>query len=67
LSGLNLYFTQLKEDMTVVGAVAIKNLADVQSASGPGDCFRIMDDEKDNWVLCTGGSQEKKEWTCAIK
>lgn len=53
--------------MTVVGAVSIKNIADVQSATNPGDCFRIMDKESDNWVLCTGGAQEKHEWTCAIK
>lgn len=51
----------------MVGAVSIKNVVDVQAASGSGDCFRIMDEEKDNWVLCTGGSQEKHEWTCAIK
>jgi len=53
--------------MTVVGAISIKNVVDVQAASGQGDCFRIMDEEKDNWVLCAGGSQEKHEWTCAIK
>lgn len=67
LSGLNLYFTQVKEDMTVVGAISIKNVVMVQSAQGPGDCFKVVDGEKDNWVLCTGGSHEKSEWVCAIK
>jgi len=67
LSGLNLYFTQIKEDMTVVGAISIKNVSTVMNASGPGDCLKLVDAEKDNWVLCAGSSTERNEWSCAIK
>lgn len=53
--------------MTVVGAISIKNVNMVMNSGGVGDCFKVLDNEKDNWTLCTGSSQERNEWSCAIK
>lgn len=53
--------------MTVVGAISIKNVSSVMNSSGVGDCLRVVDAEKDNWVLCAGSSTERNEWSCGIK
>jgi hypothetical protein len=66
LSGLNLYFTQIRYDMTIIASIAIKNIDATAGGSGPGFCFSIADKEEDNWTLCAYSNDQKREWVCAI-
>jgi hypothetical protein len=52
--------------MTVIGAIAIKNIETAAGGPGPGFCFAVNDKEEDNWILCAYSSEQKKEWVCAV-
>lgn len=65
MSGLSLYFTQLKEDMTVIGHLAIKNIKEVNEG-GADPCMTLTSDSAQNWKLCASSATEKQEWYCAL-
>lgn len=65
LSGLALYFTQMKEDMTVIGHMAIKNIKEVKE-NGADPCMHVNSDAGQEWKLCASSATEKQEWYCAL-
>jgi hypothetical protein len=50
--------------MQVMGAISIKNVMSTTSGQNK-DCFKVHDDEKDSWELCTFEGESQK-WICAI-
>jgi len=65
LSGLNLFYTETEDDLIVLGTIALKNIqatADGMEAS----CFRVVDQENDNWDMCDPEGHSPHEWVCAI-
>jgi len=62
VSGLSLYFTQAKEDMTVIGSMAIKLIRNITETIDDGpSCFRI-ESTYAKWTLCGSSNAEKQEW-----
>jgi len=58
-------FAQLKEDMTVVGHLCIKNIKEVEEM-GADPCMVVNSDSGQKWKLCASSATEKQEWYCAI-
>merc|ERR1711881_763259 len=65
ISGLSIWFTQLKEDMTVVGQMAIKNIKELVPNVGQS-CFK-MENRHSKWTLCAASKAEEQEWYCSLK
>lgn len=61
LSGLSIYFTQLKEDMTVVGQMSIKNIKDLEFEKQYPECI-ILSNFKVSWTICAASKPEAQEW-----
>ena len=66
LSGTNLYFTETKDDMVVLGTMAIKNVEDVANSDIHQSCFKVQSKEFDEWDLCALNPAEKKVWFCGM-
>lgn len=63
LSGLSLYFTQLKEDMTVISSISIKNITNmVENVRDSPSCIYVKNMFGVNWQLCAASATEKQEW-----
>jgi hypothetical protein len=62
LSGLSLYFTQAKEDMTVVGAMAIKMIRNVTEVTKEGPSCIKVESSYTRWTLCGSSKIEAQEW-----
>jgi len=67
LSGLSLYFTQAKEDMTVVGSMAIKLIRSVQDSAPEGPSCLKVESTVAKWTICGSSKAEAQEWYCSIK
>ena len=53
MSGDNLYYTETKKDMIVLGATAIKNVVrPIASSLDSENCFVVENSERDEWDLC---------------
>ena len=61
LNHLNLFYTQTKEDNLVFGAIELKNIVKTLPYL-PKGCFKIVDKEKDEWMLCSTDGKCPKEW-----
>lgn len=54
--------------MIVMGAINIKNIEEIKSSPFVQEfCFRIGDNENDNWILCSKGLEDRQGWICDIK
>ena len=61
LNHLNLFYTQTKEDNLVFGAIELKNIVKTLPYLPKGS-FKIVDKEKDEWMLCSTDGKCPKEW-----
>lgn len=67
LSGLSLYFTQAKEDMTVVGAMSVKLVRNVEQSAPEGESCIAVESTATKWTLCASSKVEAQEWYCSLK
>jgi len=57
----------MKEDMTIIGHINMKNINNVdEKYGGDSSCLRIQTDTGNDWVLCSSSQTENQEWYCAI-
>ena len=68
LSENNIYYTKDEKDLVVLGAINVKNVMNVVNSTKTGDnCFKVFDEEQDEWELCTESTDVQKQWYCKIK
>lgn len=72
LSGLNLYYTNTKTDLNILGTVAVKSLDKIQPPSMDASseyittCFVIHDNENISYKMCAMQENTAKLWYCQI-
>lgn len=52
--------------MNVLGAISITNIITTVDSDKGSFCFRVSDNENDNWDLCSSDAPVKTEWTQKI-
>jgi len=67
VTGLSIYFTQAKEDMTVIGQMAVKNIRNIKESTDVGPSCLLVETVYTSWTLCGASQAEKQEWYCSIK
>lgn len=73
LSGLNLYYTANKEDINILGSIAIKEIRrakkhdDVYIANNITSCFDVKDSDEMKYKLCSFDKIKSLTWYCAIQ
>jgi carbonic anhydrase len=66
LSGKHLYYSQLQNDINILGNIAMKNVKNAKD-SGEAHCFRIVDRARRKWKLCADKEKTRNKWVCLIK
>ena len=69
LSGKNLYYSQTKTDMNVLGNLAFANILNtkrVEGNSSEKNCFRLIDRANRKWKLCAETKDLKRKWVCQL-
>lgn len=70
LSGRHLYYSINKEDINVLGSIAIKSIGDVEEKKPYAEdklCFKVIDENVNEWKICPQTFQKKAEWICTIR
>lgn len=70
LSGRNLYYSTNKEDINVLGSIAVQTILDLTPSKPYNDdpkCFSVTDTSNEVWKLCTQNMKSKIEWVCMLK
>jgi carbonic anhydrase len=67
LSNTHIYYSALKNDINVLGAIEIKNIRNVNEKEDFTPCFTIQDTENNDWKICSADSSVIKNWVCSIK
>ena len=69
VSGKNLYYSQKKDDLNVLGSISSINIVGSTSdrSKGSKNCFTIKNKEKRSWKLCGQDILDKLEWICQLK
>jgi carbonic anhydrase len=70
LSGKNLYYSQNKNDINILGVLTIRNMVNTVkdfNFSKQKNCFRIRDREQRKWTLCAESKKHKYQWMCQLK
>ncbi len=66
ISGSNVYYTETRSDLKVLGAISVKNIQSTNPSDLEKDCFTINNSENDEWHICAFSEVEMNEWFCAI-
>jgi carbonic anhydrase len=67
LSGAHIYYSMTKNDVNIVGTVALDNLNKIsKDEDSTRFCFWIDEAERSEWKLCTQTYEERLKWMCAI-
>jgi carbonic anhydrase len=70
LSGKNLYYSQSKKEINILGVLTIRNIVNTEkdmNIKKQKNCFRIRDREQRKWTLCAESKKHKYEWICQLK
>lgn len=70
LSGKNIYYSGNKNDLNILGNIAVKNVIDAHKQdeySADALCFKIYDREDRRWKLCAQNMNARDKWICKIK
>jgi carbonic anhydrase len=75
LSGLNLYYTASKEDINILGAIAIQEIKWANNkqnnfaviGNNITSCFNIKDSNDFKYKMCTSDKSKTLTWYCAIQ
>jgi carbonic anhydrase len=74
LSGLNLYYSLKKEDVNILGAIAIEQITNahmgksqIYVANNETYCFTVYDQNHHDWKICSRTEENSKKWVCGIK
>ena len=61
LSENNIYYTKDEKDLVVLGAINVNNVVNLVNETKTGEnCFKVFDEEKDEWELCTESADVQK-------
>jgi hypothetical protein len=60
-----LFYTETDSDTLILGSIAVKNIVKTLPYTKKG-CFKIVDKEKDEWMMCSEDGSCPKEWKEAI-
>lgn len=63
------YYTYNKKNMTIAGALKIKNITNVQwvlNGFGKNPCIILTDTSNDSWTVCGGEEPVMTKWFCKI-
>lgn len=73
LSGLNLYYTNTKTDINILGAISVKSMEKILPPSMDASteyittCFVLSDIERQKYKICGLEEKKVKHWYCQIK
>ena len=73
LSGLNLYYTNTKSDLNILGAISVKSMEKILTPSFNSStdyittCFVLTDSERLKYKICGMKENTVKHWYCQIK
>ena len=73
LSGLNLYYTNTKTDMNILGAISVASMDKILVPSMDASseyittCFVLTDIERQKYKICGMDEKKVKHWYCQIK
>lgn len=68
ISGTHLYYTMTKDDMNLMGAIAVDEILDAKSThDATRFCFKVQDQENIPYTLCAANDNIRKKWVCLIR
>jgi carbonic anhydrase len=68
LSGTHLYYTMTKDDMNLMGAIAVDEILDAKSTHDASRfCFKVQDQENTPYTICAANDTIRKKWVCLIR
>lgn len=68
VSDKNIYYTNNKNSIHVLGSLPLKSIIDVQNENkADSSCFKIFDLNNSQWKLCPSSISIRKVWVCYIR
>jgi len=73
LSGLNLYYTNTKSDLNILGVISVRSMDKIMEPAMDGSteyittCFVLTDLERQQYKICGMKEMTVKHWYCQIK